>query len=221
MFMSDSSPPAKPRSIVYIDGFNLYYGALKHSKGRRWLDLEKLFRRLRPDDDVWMIRYFTARVIGSKDNPGVKARQSAYLKALGTTTLVQLHLGKFKTSRTSCRVEGCMFPGKRLFSKPEEKRTDVNIALWMLDDAYQGNCERMIVVSGDSDLVPALELVRMRFPAIKVHVYVPRQGDLRVSTEIRKAAHVNRTLPIEMIEQSQFPDVVQANLEPINKPASW
>ncbi len=51
------------RSIVYIDGFNFYYGALRGTR-HKWLNLESVFRRLRPDDDLQAIYYFTAPVIG-------------------------------------------------------------------------------------------------------------------------------------------------------------
>ena len=75
------------RSIVYIDGFNLYYGALR-GEPNRWLDLEKLFRLIRQDDDIQCVRYFTART-GSAD-------QEAYLAALGTLPLIEIEYGLFK-----------------------------------------------------------------------------------------------------------------------------
>ncbi|MCU1222929.1 MAG: hypothetical protein JWQ42_1022 [Edaphobacter sp.] len=46
---------------VYIDGFNLYYGALKRTP-YKWLDLGLLARTLRPTDTIQQIHYFTARV---------------------------------------------------------------------------------------------------------------------------------------------------------------
>ena len=52
----------KPRrTIVYVDGFNLYYGALKGTP-YRWLDLEALCVRVLSKHDVYRIRYFTVRV---------------------------------------------------------------------------------------------------------------------------------------------------------------
>jgi hypothetical protein len=66
------------RSIVYIDGFNLYYGALCRGPFK-WLDLERYGTRLRQDDDIQVIRYFRALVAGP-----VQVRQTTYLRALGT-----------------------------------------------------------------------------------------------------------------------------------------
>jgi hypothetical protein len=43
-------------TTVYIDGFNLYYGALRDTP-YKWLDLEALCRRLLPKDNINKIRY--------------------------------------------------------------------------------------------------------------------------------------------------------------------
>ena len=68
------------RSIVYIDGFNFYYGAVKDTP-HKWLNLQKYFELLRQDDDIQKIWYFTAKVSGSQ-----LARQEAYFDALATPT---------------------------------------------------------------------------------------------------------------------------------------
>ena len=161
-------------SIIYVDGFNLYYGALKNSPAK-WLNLDQYFRFVRQDDDMRLIRYFTART-GSPD-------QETYLQALATLPNVEVDYGLFKSKRIKCRVSGCNYKGIKEFSAPEEKGTDVNIALRMLDDAYQGACNRMVLVSGDSDLVPTLKLVKKRFPQIKITVYVPVETRCEVQQE--------------------------------------
>lgn len=93
----------------------------------------------------------------------------------------------------------------------------------MLDDAYQNNCERMIVVSGDSDLVPAVELVRKRFPRIQVFVYIPSRHPKRgAATELRNAANKNKTLPTALFKKMQFPQsLINQSGQTINKPSSW
>jgi hypothetical protein len=52
------------RSIVYVDGLNLYYGAVQGTPFK-WLNLQLLFERLRQDDDVQRVKYFTTRITGS------------------------------------------------------------------------------------------------------------------------------------------------------------
>ena len=118
------------RTIVYVDGFNLYYGAVKDTK-HKWLDLQRFFVALRQHDDVVAIKYFTAIVKGSGE-----ARQSTYLSALATCPLVEVILGRFKNKRIKCHSTSCPMPPNnpgRFFPQPEEKRTDVNIAVKMIE----------------------------------------------------------------------------------------
>jgi len=205
------------RSIVYIDGFNLYYGALRGTSNK-WLDLESYFRRLRPDDDIELIRYFSALTKGAS-----KRRQQTYLRALATTASVEVILGKFKSRRIFCRVPDCTFEGRRHFHAPEEKRTDVNIAIWMVDDAYNDRADRFILVSGDSDLVPPLSLIKSRFPEKELIVYVPARSEVRgAATELRAVSDRHRTLPNTLLARSQFAALVpDGSGGKIEKPEGW
>ena len=82
------------RTRVYVDGFNLYYGALKGTSFK-WLDPVRLSRILLPPECVIdKLRYFTARVSGIPD-PAALARQHTYLGALGTLPEVEMHFGSF------------------------------------------------------------------------------------------------------------------------------
>ena len=146
------------RTNVYIDGFNLYYGAMKGTRSK-WLDLESLFTRLRSDDEIQTIYYFTALVAGSH-----RQSQMTYLRALETLSCVTVVLGHFKTKTVNCSVRDCTFKGDRRFKVPEEKRTDVQIAIAMVNHAWQDDCDRYVLVSGDSDLVPAVNTVKPGFP---------------------------------------------------------
>jgi len=211
------APTTKPRTIIYIDGFNLYYGAVKGTPWK-WLDLAKLFRMIRPADDIQCIRYFTAMVNGP-----TKPNQEVYLQALATTAPVKVILGNFKKKRVQCKVSACTFAGGKLFETQEEKRTDVNVAVHMLDDAYQNKCDKFVLVSGDSDLVPAVKMIRHRFPTKQIIVYVPAQHPARShAVELRSSAHASRNLPLNLLKHCQFanrlPDLAGGFL---NKPASW
>ena len=101
--------PAIRRSIVYVDGFNVYYGALRGGP-HKWLDLQRYFKLLRPHDAIQRIRYFTALVDGS-----AKANQALYLRALETLPLIDTILGKFKTKQIQCRHSGCTLAAPRFF----------------------------------------------------------------------------------------------------------
>lgn len=109
-----------------------------------------------------------------------------------------------------------------VFRVPEEKRTDVNIAVYMVDDAYQASCEQIVLVSGDSDLVPPIRLIRNRFPQMRITVYVPAQHPTRAhAVELRTAAHVARELPLNLLPKAQFPRVLMDAAGSFAKPASW
>jgi hypothetical protein len=220
--MAQNQPPLpvlkrKKRAIVYVDGFNLYYGSVKGTL-HKWLDLQRFFELLRNGDDVLQINYFTAMVRGA-----TLPNQQVYLQALATLPKVNVVLGKHKTKRATCAVTACTHTGAKKFFTWEEKRTDVNIAVKMMDDAYQDACDTFVLVSGDSDLAPPLYSIKNSFPAKEIVVYVPaRDAHRGAATEIRTAADRHATLPQVLIQRSQFattiPDGAGGTL---TKPASW
>lgn len=211
-------PGNHKKSVVYIDGYNLYYGAVRGTAWK-WLDIQAYFIRLRQDDDIQAIKYFTALVEGDK---AARLRQETFLDALRTLPLVKVFPGRYKRKNVRCGT-GCGYLGDRWFHIPEEKQTDVSIGVEMVDDAYQNVCERLIVVSGDSDLLPALRMVKRRFPNKTLHVYVPASDPRRgAAVEIRSAADYHRTLPLNLLQHCQLPDpVMAADGGAIAKPSSW
>jgi hypothetical protein len=50
------------KANVYVDGFSLYYAALKRTP-YKWLDLRKLSPFMLPNDRIHRIRYFTANLV--------------------------------------------------------------------------------------------------------------------------------------------------------------
>jgi uncharacterized LabA/DUF88 family protein len=207
-----------PASIVYIDGFNLYYGALKGTS-YKWLNLERFFSMLRPNDNIIKIKYFSAIV----PNEPQKSRQESYIKALKTTPKVEIILGKFKKKNVKCLIPRCNYSGSKKFQVYEEKRTDVNIGISLIDDVFTNQCEQFIIVSGDSDLVPAMQKIHVINPQKKIIVYVPANNAIRgAATEIRNTADKNKTLPNRLLPLSQFPSsITDTNGNIIYKPKEW
>ncbi|MBE9191949.1 NYN domain-containing protein [Gloeocapsopsis crepidinum LEGE 06123] len=205
------------RSVVYIDGFNFYYGAVKDTP-YKWLNLQKYFEILRQDDDIQKIWYFTAKVSGNQ-----LERQETYFDALATLPIIEIVFGLYKLKELRCRIKECRYQGNKAYKVPEEKGTDVNIALQMLDDAYQNACDRMILVSGDSDLVPAVKLVKKRHPEIQITVYIPASHPKRgAATELRNVADKHKTLPTALLPKAQFPQSLTGTSgKTIYKPSSW
>jgi hypothetical protein len=142
------------RVIAYVDGFNLYHGL--HDRFRHkylWLDLLKLVTRLRRNDTIVAVRYFTAPVL---NDPGAQSRQQIYLNALtahcgSTLEIVQ---GRYQSKQRSCRRCGATWTAY------EEKETDVNIAVRLVADTAINAMDIALIISADSDLCPAIRTAR-------------------------------------------------------------
>lgn len=58
---------------------------------------------------------------------------------------------------------------------PEEKRTDVNIAVQLLGDCFLNKTDSLVIVTADSDIVPPIEFIKRNFPEKKLKIYFPPQ----------------------------------------------
>lgn len=82
------------KTIVYIDGFNLYYGCLKGTP-YKWLNLLSLCQTLLPGHQMTGIKYFSATVSARPNDPGQPIRQQTLFRALRTLPNLQIILGSF------------------------------------------------------------------------------------------------------------------------------
>jgi hypothetical protein len=157
LFRVTSKPNlAGMRANVYVDGFNLYYGALKDKgPGFKWLDLATLLtKHLIPANPINRIRYFTARVSGRPGDLDAPVRQDTYLRALATIPNLTVHLGHFQRTKVRMPLVDPPSGGQKTVKvyKTEEKGSDVNLATYLLLDAFQQDCDLAVVISNDSDL---------------------------------------------------------------------
>jgi uncharacterized LabA/DUF88 family protein len=204
------------RTNVYVDGFNLYYGALRRS-AHKWLNLDALSRRLLPRDDIHRIRYFTALIAPRPgDDPQKQQRQRTYLRALGTIPHLSIHYGHFLTHKAWMKV---VDPPPNMIEvyRTEEKGSDVNIASYLLLDAAKGDCEVAVVVSNDSDLKEPIALARAEF-AISVGVVNPHPEKVR-SLVLRPTFF--KQLRPGVLRACQFPPVLEDERGSFVKPAAW
>ena len=86
------------RTNFYVDGFNLYYRAVKDTP-YKWLDLLKLCQTLIPTHQVNLIRYFTALIRPRPESPGSRRRQLVFIRALETIPNLTIHYGQFRERR--------------------------------------------------------------------------------------------------------------------------
>ena len=208
---------------AYVDGFNLYYG-MKSKFARRylWLDLVKLVRHLRPNDEVVQVRYFTTIVRGE---PAASANQINYVDALRAHSgdLLDVQIGWFRRrSLAPCRVCGehwqCHCP--RRSRTLEEKETDVALAVAMVEDATVGLADLTLLISADSDFAPAVAAIKRVRPGHPVILAMP-SGNLQPHKRFADVGFfsINETA----LRHSQLPEQVY---DPINKkhrrrPEKW
>jgi uncharacterized LabA/DUF88 family protein len=206
---SISSTSPKKRCSVYIDAFNWYFGIFVHRPEWKWLNIQSFFESLRLDEDVVRIRLFTAIVDPSLHVSSKRDRQRRYLSALKSLPKVEVILGKYQERTVTCHAAGC--PRHLTYRVGEEKKTDVNIAVRIIDDAINQRTDSMVIVSGDSDLEPAVEWVRRNHPAIKNTVYVPALPDelnQRRNDSYQRMQVTCRLLPVSDIARHLPPETV-------------
>lgn len=147
------------RVSVFVDGFNLYYRALRRTP-HKWLDPVALARSvLKADDEIQLVRYFTARINARDNDPEAPKRQQIYLSALRSLPEVHIHYGSF-LPKTKVRPL-VSDPSKYVeVHDTEEKGSDVNLATFLLHDGHLGRYDAALVISQDSDLCEPMRLVR-------------------------------------------------------------
>jgi hypothetical protein len=201
---------------VYIDGFNLYYGALKHRPSSKWLDMGAFARGLLlTGQTLNRIRYFTAPVAVIND-PQTPVRQTVFLRALRTVPNLSIHEGQFKVN--SVRLPLASNPSRIVeVLKTEEKGSDVNLASYLLLDASKHDADVAIVVSDDFDLQEPLRLARSEL-GIKVGVVSPRGR-----TWLRSAVKADfyRAVKPALLGACQFPATLQDAQGQFQRPATW
>ena len=209
------------RTYVYVDGFNLYYGALKDSK-YKWLDLKALFTGiLRPQNRIQKIKYYTARVSARTDDPDAPTWQDLYLKAL------ELHIpeltiieGRFLQKQVTMRLAEPI-AGKQFAKviKTEEKGSDVNLAVHLVNDGWRDFYDCAVVCSNDGDLSEAIRIVRRELRKTVLPA-VPGDPVRRpASVELKRWASYTIRIKPDALAVAQLPDSIPGTT--IHKPAGW
>jgi len=146
------------KAHVYVDGFNLYYGALKRTPWK-WLDLSALCRVMLPNDTIEQIHYFTARVSARPHKPTSAHDQALYIRALRTIPNLSITYGHFLTHSVPMYLSTATPPKRVFVDKTEEKGSDVNLASHLLRDAFTKRFEVAVLITNDSDLAEPVRIV--------------------------------------------------------------
>jgi uncharacterized LabA/DUF88 family protein len=209
-------------SFVYVDGFNLYYGAVKGTP-YKWLDFSKMVQFLLPKNQVLKIKYFTAKVHSRPQDPDQPLRQQIYFRALRTIPNLEIILGHFLSHEVLMPLANCP-PGKQKYVKvikTEEKGSDVNIATHLLSDGYRGEFKVAIVISNDSDLVEAIKIVRNELKKGVIVLNPFCSIDDTPSQELNRVATFVKPIRQGVLAASQFPSLIQDQNGSFHKPPNW
>lgn len=224
------------KTIIYIDGYNLYYGTLRGTP-YKWLDIVQLFEGIchaqNPASQLVQVKFFTAPIkakISTRKEQAVHS-QRLYLNALQTLYPEKVNVieGFFQINQGS--LPRYQKPLDKLDKvevwRLEEKQTDVNIALHLYDDVIQGNAEQVVLVSNDSDLIPAFAFARKANPNITIGTILPR---LFTETGIQRPNNVDlpklsdwsrHYIRAEELGNAQLPIKIPTKKKPIFKPDYW
>lgn len=207
------------RTIVYVDGFNLYYGSLKGTP-YKWLDLCAYFRAALPADcTLEAVKYFTARVSPRPGDPDVALHQDAYLRALRAVCGASLQIieGRFITKPKSLPLETPPPRFARVLVS-EEKGSDVNLAVHLVNDAWADRFECAAVVSNDSDMENALRIAKYE-RGKHVLLYTPGYPVRRRAIQLKRWSNRRFAIDPTLLAASQLPDPVPGTN--LTKPQGW
>ena len=197
------------QTAFLIDGFNFYHSIKDLDKKFHWIDYCKFCKHfLKTDDNLNKIMYFTA-LAHWLDGP-VK-RHKIFIEACLINN-IQVVYGKFKKKPSKCPT--C----KSEIIRHEEKATDVNIALYAYRMASKG-LEKIYLVTGDTDLLPAIRMIKEDFPNTQIGVIFPYN---RLNAELSQEAHIYHKTTLKTLQNTLLPlKLKKQNGKIITCPNEW
>jgi uncharacterized LabA/DUF88 family protein len=174
------------RVYCYIDGFNLYHSIVEIAKKKyppanhlKWLDLKKLAEKfLKNDENLEKTFYFSAYAKHIFNAYKRHEKYVAALEAVGIETV----LGKFKKKYPRCAK--C----RQTYLTHEEKESDINLALYILQHAFENRYDTLFLVTADSDLLAVIYRLKTLFPKLEIVLLIP-PGRGKLAAALKKEAH--------------------------------
>jgi 6-hydroxy-3-succinoylpyridine 3-monooxygenase len=236
----------KMRTRIYVDGYNLYYSCLKGTD-LKWLDLLNLFQNeifpsiTLPNGqplhttavlEPVAIKFFTALILAkaasAEDSLKCQEQYHAALKA-HTPGRVEIIKGYYACSEARARAIDPNNPKKQPRDcafvdvwKLEEKQSDVNLAIHALTDALTGEVDQVVIVTNDTDIAPAMEMIRQR-TKVQIGLIIPTINQAReVNADLDKfAGWTRKQIKVDELKASQLPRVIKKGKSAVTKPVSW
>lgn len=175
--------PTQPtRVAVLVDGFNLYHSLVQTIEedgadvSIKWLNIKALCQSqigTLNDTNAILTHFYYFTSLAAHVGQDTVVRHKSFIKALEYTgfNIVQ---GEFKSKNVDCRAD-C----KKPYTIHTEKKTDVNLAVKLLELFYLNTCDACLILSGDGDLFTAIETAQRLFPSKKVGILFPNRRNHR------------------------------------------
>jgi uncharacterized LabA/DUF88 family protein len=215
---------AMNRTAFLIDGFNLYHSVKSASQdlglqgaGTKWLDINSLCRSylhaIGNNAQVTSVFYFSALARHIETfKPDVVKRHLLYTESLHATG-VSVVLSRFKKKQIPC--DHC---GQKI-KRYEEKETDVALAVKLMEILIADQCDTAMLMTGDTDIVPAVRTAQSLFPQKTIGFLLPYK---RHNQELAKLASLHIEIKKEAYTRHQFPDpFITPTGKSLSKPATW
>lgn len=220
---------------VYVDGFNLYFCAVKYTP-YKWLNLLALCNTLFPTIKIKKIKYFSAKVIALPHDRSAQTRQDTYWRALRTIPDLEIIEGSFVSwpkllpQYPFAYVNGVNnAPNMVQVKRSEEKGSDVNLAAYLVYDNCIEEVDESIVLSNDSDLTNAIELVTKCLGRPVTVVNPNRTKKVRsdpkhcsLQRDLKRVATACVfSINAKVLAGAQFPPTMTDAQGTFTKPSSW
>jgi uncharacterized LabA/DUF88 family protein len=205
-----------------VDGFNLHFSARQGGTNPanpplHWLDVRGLLTSyvslFGHNASIEGIHLFTAIPhFLHRREPGAVSGFRTYLEALEASG-VRLHVADFKRKTLTCPHCG------REIERWEEKETDVALGVTAVELLHLRACDTLVIVSGDTDLAPAIRAAKRLFLESQVCVAFPHA---RFNAELQQIADFSFRLRTARYAEHQLPDPVRLpDGRVLRRPPGW
>ena len=202
--------------LVLIDGFNYYHKLANYQKNNnicvKWLDYMSLMKasvksHLQTNNFDIEIIFFTA--IANHRSIESQFRHKIYLNALRKSG-VKIVYGEFKEKYIFPCAECLQKQPNEKILRHEEKHTDVNVAITMLEKAIMNEFDRVYLLSGDNDYVPVVKRVKKLFPEKEIIISPPPQRNYNVHSLVNASGEQSfYKFRWNQIRHFQFSDIYE------------
>ncbi len=197
------------KTIIYIDGQNFLYkvserllsaNLISDKQDICSLDISGLFKPIFHNVNL-EIRYYGVRRIYHKTdlNDGIQEKAKRFSDSLRRLKnylrkngVIYVPKGSLKI-RTDEKCKKCGFIEQHF----QEKGVDVGLAIDLIHDVASGQCDQIVLVSSDTDLLPALQVAKNYGTKI---TYVSFSGQATVS--LVKASNEHIVLRDELVRKA-------------------